>query len=118
MTAAMEFEAKPTRHECFSAKSIVRPNQRSDMRPFIVSQITRVVVVSAAFRRSDTALSEKIARYRRPLLLPHAVQSGDCLRDRNIGSRGFGPHTSLLQEYPSLLTRFHISQDAGTASYH
>jgi hypothetical protein len=25
MTAAMEFEAKPTRHECFSAKSMVRP---------------------------------------------------------------------------------------------
>jgi len=43
MTAAMEFEAKPTRHECFLAKSMVRPNQRSDMRPFIVSQITRVV---------------------------------------------------------------------------
>jgi hypothetical protein len=26
MTAAMEFEAKPTRHECFSAKSMVRRN--------------------------------------------------------------------------------------------
>jgi UDP-N-acetyl-D-glucosamine/UDP-N-acetyl-D-galactosamine dehydrogenase len=33
---------------------------------------------------------------------PHAVQSGDCLRDRNGGSRGSAPHTSLLQEYPSL----------------
>ena len=39
MTAAMEFEAKPTRHECFSAKSMVRPKQLSDMGPFIVGQI-------------------------------------------------------------------------------
>jgi hypothetical protein len=34
-----------------------------------VGQITQIVVVPAAFRRSDTALSERIARYRRPLLL-------------------------------------------------
>jgi len=50
---------------------------------------------------------------------PHAVQSGDYLRDRNVGSRGFAPHTSLLQEYPSLclkMARFHISQHADTAS--
>ena len=33
------------------------------MRPFILGQITRIVVVPAAFRRSDTALSERIARW-------------------------------------------------------
>ena len=47
----------------FAEKPWSARNQRSDMRPFILGQITRIVVVPAAFRRSDTALSERIARW-------------------------------------------------------
>ena len=63
MTAAMEFEATIRRVKCLSPRAWSARNQRSDMRPFILGQITRIVVVPAAFRRSDTALSERIARW-------------------------------------------------------
>jgi hypothetical protein len=94
-------------------------NQRSDRRPFIVGQITRVVVVPAAFRRSDTALSEKIAQYRRPLLLrmPYnlAIVCGIGMLARAVSLRMRVCYRNI--QACLKMACFHISQDADTASY-
>jgi hypothetical protein len=119
MTAAMEFEAKPTRHECFSAKSMVRPKS-----------VVRHAPIHYRSDHSDSCSARGFSAFRYLIpkdrsitpssLVPHAVQAGDCLSDRTVDLRGFAAHTSLLQGSLRLclnIACFSIPQDAGRASY-
>ena len=113
MTAAMEFEAKPTRHECSSAKSMVRP--KSTVRHASVHRRSDPWAGSCSargFSRSDTAWSEKVAWCRLPLLLRMPTIWRLSARSECWLTR-FRSYTSL-QEYPNLCLKmacFHISQD-------
>jgi hypothetical protein len=118
MTAAMMFEGKPTRHECSSAKRMVRPKS-----------LVRNAPIRRRSDHSDSFSARGFSAFRYLIpkdrsitpssLVLHAVQAGDCLSHQNVGSRGFAAYTSLFQDFPGLclnIASFPISQD-GTASY-
>ena len=91
-------------------------NQRADMRPFIVGQLTRVVVVPAAFRRSDTALSEKISRWTvgRPdmalFIFTRAILANEPIQIFNHGrmARDFHGHRRYRRRLVCLVDRLPI----------